>query len=159
MTAKAKGSEVEIYLGKASKIYGPFSSFELDQMATNGKLATFVWIWDNDGELWKPLEMPPPAPIKSLKNSAKTSEWSTDSALCYDQFNTISGTLEAMTETGCVLMSNHSGASPKFAVRSNVSINILDSKRKHSKKSEAKVIAVIRDQNQWAYRLRWIEKV
>ncbi|MEO5969977.1 MAG: hypothetical protein ABIQ95_08620 [Bdellovibrionia bacterium] len=156
MTTKTKDSEIEIYLGKANKIYGPFSPIELDQMATDGKLATFVWIWDHSGEHWKPLETPPPAPIKTLKTPGKAPEWSTDSALCYDQFNTVSGTLDAITETGCVLMSNHSGAVPKFAIKSHIAINVLDSKRKNAKKSEARVISVVREQNQWAYRLRWL---
>ena len=44
MTAKIKDTGVGIYLGKANKIYGPFSSIELDQMATDGKLVTYVWI-------------------------------------------------------------------------------------------------------------------
>lgn len=156
MPSKTPDAGLEIYLGKANKIFGPFSTDELDKMATEGKLATFVWIWDHNGESWKPLETPPPSPMKVSKVSNKSPEWSTDAALCYDQFHTISGTLETMNETGCVLMSNHPGAAPKFALKSNVAVNILDIKRKNSKKCQAKVISIVRNQNLWAYRLRWL---
>jgi len=152
-----KTKPIEIYLGKANKIYGPFSLSELDQMATEGKLATFVWIWDHDGEQWKPLESPPPAPT-TLKVPSPSPDESTNSALCYDQFSTVCGALNGITETGCLLLSSHLGAGPKFVIGGQVAVNIIDSKKKNSKKSTAQVISITRVQEQWAYRLRWLAR-
>jgi hypothetical protein len=149
-------NQAEIYLGKAGKIFGPYSSVEIDQMSTTGKLATFFWIWNPEKEEWKPLETPPPSPVKTQAKTKQSSEWSSEAALCYDQLNTISGTLEEITETGCILTSNHQGAAPLFAEKSKVTINTLDSKKKTSKKTSARIIQIIRNQGHWNYRLRWL---
>jgi hypothetical protein len=50
------------YLGKAGKIYGPFTEQEMETMRSNGLIRDFVWIWVADAKTWKCLDIPPPAP-------------------------------------------------------------------------------------------------
>src|SRR5690349_16666334 len=98
----------QVYLGKAVKVFGPFPHEEFEQMYASGKLADFTWIWDWKAQAWKAIEVPPAPPptaanADTLKSAPGSMNWKDIQALCFDQSNLVSGKLDWITESGCVL--------------------------------------------------------
>jgi hypothetical protein len=145
----------EIYLGKAGKVFGPYSAQELDQFSRSGELSQYTWIWDTRSDGWKPLETPPPSPYAKADSGHQTSDWKNVHALCRDHFHILSGQLENVTETGCVFLSSHSGGEPKFSPTGVQLLDLYDPVQKKSTRTRVRIVGVERANHTWVYRLRW----
>lgn len=77
-------------------------------------------------------------------------------AICHDQRNIISGRIESMTETGCILVSDSTHSDPVFPQKAQVTLNIASDKRSgESCTLRARLTAVTREDGRWLYRIRW----
>jgi hypothetical protein len=50
-----------IYLGKAGRIFGPYTDRDLAEMKATGELERFSWIWQSSAPGWQPVDPMPPA--------------------------------------------------------------------------------------------------
>ena len=108
-----------IYLGKSGKMFGPYSQREFEQMAVDGRLDQFVWMWKELEKKWIPIEAPPSLiPTSALSFRIQ--------AICYDISQVVQGTLEAITQTGCRLVSPANGEVPKVFLSKNAHLSLVD---------------------------------
>lgn len=147
----------ETYLGKNGKIFGPYTSSELDQLTKSGKLESFSWIWDMKSEVWKPLESPPPSPFAENSLNSSSRSWEKLKVLCRDRFNVLSGQLSHVTQTGCKFISLHGGGEPKLSISGNQVLDLYDPDLKDCAKVIVQVMGVERSNLSWVYRLKWDE--
>jgi hypothetical protein len=154
----------QVFLGKAGKIYGPYSQEEFNQMFAKGKVSDFNWIWDWKQQSWKPIELPPPSPLTldelshgSSKANTNSVSWTSLKAICFDHFSVASGVLECVTETGCLLKSGHSEGGSKFTLKSNISLNLYDQVSGKSITVKVNISDITFNQHCWNYRLKWNE--
>lgn len=160
------------YLARDGKNTGPFTSDQIESMRGSGELSGFQWMWDPSIGNWMPLGAPPAPP--STASTASTAETPSArkspskekqerrakadrviEAVCHDNHALVSGTLDAMTESGCELLVESAEAGQVFSKRVPVRLNLLDPKTGESTDISARLEGVSRKDGRWAYRLRW----
>lgn len=153
----------EVFLGKAGKIFGPYSAEEYEKMFASGELSKFTWIWDSKLLTWKTIDTPPP-PLTisgSLDNKPTPSNdsihWEMIQAICLDQFNLTSGKLEWITESGCVFVSDEIEETAKFPIHGKAELNLYEEAMKKLICVQVSVVDINLQKQRWTYRLRWKE--
>ena len=142
----------QVFLGKNGKIFGPYQQCDYDQMLSNGSLTQFTWIWDWKGSTWKLLEMPPP-PISD--NSEQQERAIPIQAVCFNMKDIMSGKLELITESGCILVAEKGSERLTFAPQSRVELNLYNIQSKKSVTVEASINTIDYKNRRWIYCLRW----
>lgn len=152
-----------VFLGKDGKVFGPYSLEEYEKMFASGELSKFTWIWDSKLYTWKTLEIPPPPPTMSgdLENKTKPTpesiNWEMIQAICFDQFNLMSGKLEWITESGCVFISDEFEKAVKFPVQAKAELNLFEENLKRLICVQVSIADISLQKQRWTYRLRWKE--
>ncbi len=147
----------QIFLGKKGKIFGPYTKVEYEQMYASGQLENYTWIWNEEAQSWKTLEMPPAPPPTSTQNSEHSSKlnWQQVRALCFDRFTLASGKLECVTENGCELISEDHESGIKFPLDKRIELSLFDGLSQKSTTLSVQIAKVEYRNHSWVYRLKW----
>jgi hypothetical protein len=76
--------------------------------------------------------------------------------VCHDQRSVVTGTIQDITDTGCVLLGDRNGQGPVFPQKTEVVLNILDESSGQSINVRGRLTGFLRDHaGIWTYRIRW----
>lgn len=150
------GNKGLIYLGKAGKIYGPYSEKKVDELRMTGELLQFSYIWDEGKDDWLILDQKPPKPgTKPSKKSGIDSQLETADAICHDFNAIVAGKLQNVSDMGCDLVSRDHAGPPLLGMNTALVLNVLNPKGKESTNVKAAVYDVTLESEGWIYHLRW----
>jgi len=149
----------EYYLAKSGEIFGPYSPEQFQDLLNTGALLKFSWFWDTEQSEWKPID---PAPVTSPLNKEKpltsgAKAASRIEALCFDGVSVASGRLDRITALGCDFIEAHGEVSPRFALNSSVTLDLLDPESGRSMSVRARLVAAAASEGRWRYQLQWPE--
>lgn len=150
------------YFARYGKIYGPFSSEEVEEFQATGRIRDFSWMWKHETHSWQAMD---PAPIlKPGMDSVVVARAKTQVAssvpealhvLCHNQRDYVQASLHYSTQTGAELRTDEVSAAPVFAEHSPLWLNVYDERSQRQMNVRAKVCGVLRDRSGWRYRVRW----
>jgi hypothetical protein len=136
-----------IFLARNGRVSGPFSEAEISKLRQQGELERYSWMWNSRLAKWEPLDPPPPPLVKTGRIEA----------ICHDSHQVVSGVLDAVSESGCQLVTSAQDASPLFSPSSILLLNLLDPATGESMNVRARFASAARKSGQWHYRLQWDE--
>lgn len=77
------------------------------------------------------------------------------SVVCHNGRAAISGKFTQVSDSGCEILDEGDSASPVFALRAPILLNILDSKKSKTMNVQALTAEVRRQHGGWVYRILW----
>ena len=166
---------IEIYLGKNSQTFGPYTVEQFESIQASPDYSTYTFIWDgrDSNADWKPIEKAPAPPALARKQSPGTPPPDEKvhqlparpmlrgydvpglEALCHDTRHVISGRLTQVTDAGCELVCPQSSVAPAFGSQSNVVLNLLEPKSGRSMNVTARLCGVRRQDGCWSLKVLW----
>ena len=162
----------QFYLAKDGQQVGPFTPEEFATLRDRGELQQYTALFDSRTGQWAPLAPPPPAvEVKTVpaprttepeavlavanRRSANATAVRALEAVCHNYRDVVAGHLDRVNDQGCELVAQQAGASPCFADRGKVVLNLLDPRTGESMDVEAQLTSVTHGQKGWVYRLEW----
>ena len=168
-------ADQQIYLSKDGKTYGPYSEGEIKSFRDSGELLTYSLIWNVKTSTWDAIAPPPPAPsapgvnlsaqksiisetVEKRKQTAPITKAISNPPLeviCHDSKHMLTGSLQKVSEAGGEFITANKAASPCFADKSDLVMNLLDHSTGKSMNVVAKIIGILRKDGKWIYQFHW----
>jgi GYF domain 2 len=139
-----------VFLGGHGQVAGPFSTSEISEMRSSGKIAQYTYIWDDKKESWINLDPPPPHPHSG--KSADPSGWE---AVCFGAGRILAGGIKNVGPTGCELVTSQTSGTPELSARGSWTLNVLDRSTLKAINVKAQISSAFVEQGRWVYRITW----